>query len=171
MRTPLSALISSWSTKAWEAVRGHGWTPHTHSQVYFEPQDPPPPTTPPLCLTVKPEPVNGWGGVSLDKWHQTPASLLSCHHILDCSVWSHNMCWGSQDTSHIQSIPSFIQPFKSTAGSMMATTDPHANYPQHYRGSIAMTFLRVAVFPLTMKLLLEILGESNLCRYCRSNTG
>lgn len=50
------------------------------------------PTAPPLYLIVKSEPVNSWGGVSFDKWHQTPAFLPSCRHIVVPSVWSQTMC-------------------------------------------------------------------------------
>lgn len=62
-------------TAAWKAKTGHRLTPHTQSQVYFQP-----------------EPVNSWGGVSFDKWQGRPGSLLSCRHIVDSSVWSQTMC-------------------------------------------------------------------------------
>lgn len=69
-------------------------TTHSLSQVYFQPWDPcyPSPLLPQLCLIIKPEPLNSWGGVSFDECHQRSGPLLSCRHTQDFSVWCLAMC-------------------------------------------------------------------------------
>lgn len=56
-----------------------------------------PPTAPPPYLAAKPEPVNSWGRVLFDKWHQTPGSLPSCCHKVVPSVWTRTM-WSDPTT-------------------------------------------------------------------------
>lgn len=86
-------LLSLLSRRAaWKAKTGHGSNPRAHSLFYFQPQDPFPPTTPPVYINVKPEPLNSWGDVSFDKWQWRPDFLLSCRHIVNSSVWSQDMC-------------------------------------------------------------------------------
>lgn len=127
MRTPLSALIPPLSfTAVWKAITGHGLTPpHTHTFTCLFSASTLvslccPPTAPPPYLAAKPEPVNSWGRVSFDKWHQTPGSLPSCCHRVVPSVWTRTM-WSDPTTPPPPEISGHIPSSRAASSPWMQT--------------------------------------------------